>query len=131
MPTKLLLDEFHPDYFDVGSDIVVVGYNAENADFDNPRGAIHALRPYIRAVDEQGNTRVKYSTKTYHTSQEREAHADAEIVAATLNLKLAKRRKPRFEAWVVGRPVYGSPAYQDYGQADDLAWEKEHDEFGA
>ena len=28
------------------------------------------------------------------------------------------------EFWHQDRPAYGSLAYQDYGQADDLAWEK-------
>lgn len=120
MPTN-----FHPVEFDVGSDIVVTGYNSESADYDNPRGALHGLRPYIRAIDARGNTMVKYSTKTYHVADEKLAHADAEIVAITLRLKLAKRVKPNFASWVVGRPVYGSEAYIEYGQEDDLALERQ------
>lgn len=28
--------------------------------------------------------------------------------------------------WSLDRPVYGSQAYQEYGQFDDIAWEKEN-----
>jgi hypothetical protein len=119
---------FIPVEFDVGSDMVVVGFNSESADYDNPRGALHAIQPYVRAIDARGNTMVKYSTKTYHVADEKQAHADAEIVAISLRLKLANRLKPNFDKWQVGRPVYGSEAYIEYGQDDDLALERQEAE---
>ena len=119
-------NQFIPVSYDYGSDIVVIGFYSESADITNTRGEIHGLRSYVRAVDEQGNTRMFYSSKSIHHSYgDREAEIEAKAVAERLNAKLAQRRIPDFTQWVVGRPVYGSEAYIQYGQEDDLALERE------
>lgn len=120
---------FIPTDFDYGSDIVVVGHNSENADYDNPRGEIHGLRPYIRAIDADGNTMIKLSTVTFPVREREDVvHAEAKACAERLNERLLHRRKPDFSSWIEGRPVYGSPAYEQYGREDDLVWERSQDE---
>lgn len=121
---------FIPEFFDHGSDLVVIGTNPEMADYDNPRGHIHGLCPYIRAVDARGNTMIKYSKVSHHVNVgDEEAEREARQLADRLNLKLKQRRMPDFtKGWDVGRPVYGSPAYEEYGAADDLALERMEDE---
>jgi hypothetical protein len=120
---------FIPTSFDYGSDIVVIGHNSESADYDNPRGAIHGLRPYIRAIDAEGNTMIKWSAVTFHVREyEDVVHAEAKAHAERLNERLLHRRKPDFSSWQEGRPVYGSPAYEAYGRDDDLAWERSMEE---
>ena len=116
---------FIPEFFDHGSDIVVIGSNPESADYDNPRGEIHGLRPYVRAVDARGNTKMKYSTVVHHVNVgDTEAERDARALADRLNEKLAQRRMPDMSSWEEGRAVYGSPAYEAYGAEGDLAWER-------
>jgi hypothetical protein len=122
--------KFVPINYVAGSDIVVIGSNPESADMVNPRGEIFGYLPYVRAEDAYGNTKIKYSNVTHHVSVgQRFAEAEAEALAKRLNARLMLRRMPDFSQWQDCRPVYGSPAYEEYGQADDLAWEKAgHDE---
>lgn len=110
------------EYFTAGTDIVVIGQNAEMADYDNPRGYIYGFSAYVQAVSPQGDTRVL----TVATSNdEAEVLAKAEAQAAALSARLAAGKAPvGFDRWVEGRPVYGSDAYSAYGQYDDMEWER-------
>lgn len=115
--------------FQAISDIVVIGHDAEYADYDNPRGEIYGSASYVCAANEHGDTRL------LHVATERfdsVALAKAEKVAAALTARLEKLGKlpVGFDAWASGRPVYGSDAYVEYGQADDLAWERSEAEEG-
>jgi len=108
--------------FDVFSDVVVIGRDPEMADYDNPRGEVYGFCSYVRAIDKYGDTRIlRVATERFDSV----AIAKAEKVAAALNARLHRLCKlpVGFDAWEVGRPVYGSQAYIDHGQADDLAWE--------
>lgn len=122
---------FVPEFFDHGSDIVVIGSNPEIADYDNPRGEIHGLRPYIRAVDARGNTKFKYSKDVHHVNVgDTEAEREARALAERLNEKLKQRRMPDLSRWEDGRAMYGSPAYEEYGQDEDLEWERSMEDEG-
>lgn len=113
-----------PIFFTGCSDVVVIGYNPENADYDNPRGEQYGFAPCVRAQDKEGNTRVSYLRAE---RCETEANAKAERMAAALTARLENLGKlpVDFESWVAGRPIYGSLAYQEYGAYDDFAWERE------
>lgn len=106
------------------SDIVVIGTDAEMADYDNPRGEIYGFAAYVRAANDFGDTR-SLTIGTFRS--EHEANAAAEKMAAALTVRLEKLGKlpVGFASWAADRPVYGSEAYEAYGQADDLAWERD------
>lgn len=118
----------HIASFDARTDIVITGYNPENADITNPRGARYGFASYVRAISPRGDTRILY-VGTSNT--ESEVLADAEELARRLTNRLSNYNKPpiNFEAWSSGRPVYGSDAYIEYGQYDDLALERREDEL--
>jgi hypothetical protein len=108
--------------FTAYADIVVIGQDSEMADYSNPRGYIYGFAAYVCAVSESGDTRVK---SVAVDRSEADAVAKAEAQAAALNARLALGKLPvGFDSWEAGRAVYGSEAYQAYGQADDLAWER-------
>jgi len=108
------------------ADIVVIGQNPEMADYSNPRGYIYGFSAYVCAVSESGDTRIKHVTTA---RWEEEAIAKADAQSAALNARLALGKLPvGFDSWKAGRAVYGSNAYQAYGQDDDLALER-NEEF--
>jgi hypothetical protein len=108
--------------FTAYSDIVVIGQDAEMADYSNPRGYIYGFAAYVRAESESGDTRIQH----FGTGRwEAEVMAKAEAQASALNARLALGKLPvGFDSWKAGRAVYGSEAYEAYGQADDLALER-------
>jgi hypothetical protein len=108
--------------FTAYSDIVVIGQDAEMADYSNPRGYIYGFSAYVCAVTEFGDTRIHH----VGTSRwEAEAMAKADAQASALNARLALGKLPvGFDSWEAGRAVYGSEAYEAYGQADDVELER-------
>lgn len=108
--------------FTSGTDIVVIGQNPELADYDNPRGYIYGFAAYVQAISPRGDTRaITIAT----SNDERDVLAKAEAQAAALNARLAAGKLPvAFDRWVVGRPLYGSEAYVEYGQYEDVEWER-------
>lgn len=112
-----------PTYFTGGIDIVVVDYNPEYADYSNPRGELYGFAPYVCACDDQGNTRMFYLDTV---RDESDGYAKAEYLANALTARLENlgRLPIGFDSWVEGRPIYGSVAYQQYGAAEDIAWER-------
>jgi hypothetical protein len=109
--------------FDAVSDIVVIGTDAEAADYDNPRGELYGIASYVRAIDEQGNTKILYVA----TGQESDVVAKAQTLADRLNARLANFGKLPigFDKWEDGRPVYGSDAYDS---DEEIAWERRAEE---
>ena len=109
-------------HFDTYTDIVVIGSNPEMADYDNPRGHVYGFAAYVRAVSKHGDTRVLHVATE---RSERDAVAQADQLAERLNARLQNLGKlpVAFDGWTAGRPVYGSDAYVEYGQADDVALE--------
>ena len=105
-------------FFDAACNLAVVGCNPENADIDNPRGDIIREVWFVEAVNAHGDRRLSQSLG-------QDAAAAAEKLAAALTARAAAGKLPvGFGDWFEGRSVYGSDAYVEYGQADDLALEE-------
>ena len=102
--------------FFASSDIVVVGTNTEMADIDNPRGHLFGEAWYVYAENPHGDRRRFYMGIDKQIQSER--------MASALTQRLAAGKLPvAFDRWQPTRPSYGSDAYIEYGQADDLAME--------
>jgi len=97
----------------IASDLAVIGYNPENADFDRPRGEIIAEVFYLRAVNGRGDAR------EFGRFDSAAIAEDAILLA------------PAVDLWAAGRPEYGSRAYEAYGAADDIESERRLDEAQA
>lgn len=109
--------------FQTDSEVVVIDRNPEMADITNPRGDIHGTAVYVAAYDDQGN-RVRKLMKTVDNYHALAALKVADACVAALTKRFAQGKLPvAFKTWEQARPVYGSPAYVEYGQADDLACE--------
>lgn len=94
----------------VSSTFEVTGYNPEMADFDNPQGADVEEVFHLEAVNNYGERRTWGAFRTF-------AKADAAIALA-----------PPVHSWEEGNPVYGSQAYQDSGEEQNVrAWERAND----
>jgi hypothetical protein len=112
--------------FTATSDIVVIGVNPESADYTNPQGNLYGFASYVRASNDYGDTRIFHVTTS---ALEREAMDAAEQLAKALTARFQNLGKlpVGFDAWTQGRAVYGSDAYLNYGQDDQLSWEREID----
>lgn len=108
------MSEFIPEAFYARSDIVITGSHPENADFDNPDGWEFGLQEYVMVCNQQGDTYQLPVPK------------NAELLATRLMARWNNLRKlpVNFANWQIGRPVYGSEAYAQYGQDDDIQWER-------
>jgi hypothetical protein len=110
-------------------DIVVTGFNGENADMDNPRGEEYGQQVVVVAESERGD-RAHLVVAVAHPHWAEEELPKAEKVAAALNARLARGLLPvGFSRWSPARPCYGSDAYVAYGQADDVALEAREAEY--
>ena len=111
--------------FDVTSLIVVVGTNPEMADVTNPRGELYGLSFAVRAVNERGDTWEKH-VATGSPWQEKELEAQAKKVAEALQVRLDRlgRLPVGFAQWSPGRAVYGSQAWEEYGNDEEMALER-------
>ena len=103
--------------------MVIVGSDPEMADYDNPRGHLYGFASYVIAEDKAGN-RCRRHVATER--RESDALAPAEALAATLQTRLDNLGKPPvgFDGWEAHRPAYGSPAWQAYGEDDEIALER-------
>lgn len=110
--------------FSTRSDLVVVGRNMESADITNPQGYIFGLLWFVSASNAHGDTR------ELAVVSGSDPKAAAEKLATRLGARLRDLGKlpVGFDLWPQGRPVYGSDAYVEYGQADDLAWERRQED---
>lgn len=108
------------------SDIVVIGYNPENADYENQKGEIYGHAAYVQAVSPRGDTWIKHVRTDRF---EAEVMAEANKLADALNARLTNFDKlpVNFASWPQGRTIYGSEAYIEYGQAEELALEMSED----
>lgn len=115
--TSKTFNRFYPQ-----TDIVPMGQNPEMADYDNPRGYLYGFHSYVVAANDYGDTR---TFGVASSISEREALEPAERLADALNARFQNFGKPPvgFANWQQGRAIYGSDAYLDYGQADDVALE--------
>lgn len=108
--------------FFAATDLVVIGTNPEMADYDNPRGEIIGYAAYVYAENTHGDRRRLFLKSAYSES---EVLPYAERVATALNARMASGRLPvAFDRWEQSRPAYGSEAWQDYGEHDELMLER-------
>lgn len=114
-------------YFDPLTEVVVTGQDPEMADVSNPRGERLGFAAVVRASNERGDT---WELPLGTFAMEGEAYDRADVLARALTARMDNMGKPPvgFSSWRVGRPVYGSEAYLEYGMADDLAWEQGQDD---
>ena len=102
--------------FFASSDIVVVGTNPEMADIDNPRGNLFGEAWYVYAENCHGDR--------YRFYMGIDKQIQSENMANALTERLAAGKLPvAFDRWEQTRPSYGSDAYIEYGQDDDIAME--------
>lgn len=115
--------------FEGACDLVVMHCNPEMADVNNPRGEVYGYRPFVFVTDYIGNRKTMYTGPA--TRDDGAALKDAEYVAKCLQARWNNYRKLpiRFCDWQDTRPAYGSPAYEAYGAADDIAWEREQEDY--
>lgn len=107
--------------FAVGSDLVVVGCNPEMADITNPRGEILSEIYYIVATNPNGDRRRSENLGINLNAAER-------LVTVFENRGAMGKVPVGFDRWADERPEYGSNAYEQYGAADDIAWERGQEE---
>ena len=110
---------------EIASDIYSAGFTTDGDEFI-------AERYFICAEDKDGN---RYTlgdfngAKKVFDDEEGEVHFQdtRETAKASANRLLVRIQEAgviNTEFWREDRPVYRSKAYQEYGQADDVAWEK-------
>lgn len=106
----------------VTSDLVVVGYDPEMADYDNPRGAIIREKWFVVAESNDGR-RKNLVGVTFD-----------DPVQAGFFANLYTGWDPENfgdDVWAEGRPAYGSTAWITSGaDQDEIAWEHEMEEMG-
>lgn len=114
--------------FEAMSDLTVVDHNPEMADIDHPRGEIVGYRAFVRASNAHGDTRILWLNAS---RWERDVMEPAEKLAQALNKRMTAGKLPvAFERWVQGRAVYGSDAYIEYGEDEELALERDGGDWG-
>jgi hypothetical protein len=99
---------------------VVVDVNPENADITNPRRESFGLllvRPGLQRARRHRRACRDLLDRAQRHRRRQARHAPQR-----------PRHRPQapavgFDLWPEGRPIYGSDAYVEYGQADDLALE--------
>jgi hypothetical protein len=95
---------------DVGRDVVVVDYNSEFADMDNPTGAIYRNTFQVMAITKDGRRFVHH----HFFGEDRDA-------ADRLAIRVLYRGEVDHAHWTETYPVYGSSAWaveEVYRQAD-------------
>ena len=111
-----------PTGFFAATDLVVIGTNPEMADYDNPRGEIIGHAVYVYADSANGDRR-RLHVKTARF--ESEALPSAESMAEALNARLTGGRLPvAFDRWEEACPCYGSAAWQQYGEYEEMMLER-------
>jgi len=115
--------------FTVVTNVVVIGHDNEMADLDNPNGYIYGYSAFVRAENLYGDT---WSMHVATGRWEKDVLAKAQAQADALTARLALGKLPvgfgdgmtgGASRWSRTRPVYGSDAYQAYGNGDDWEWE--------
>ena len=111
--------------FSAASRYVVTGTNPQMADYDNKRGEIYGLAYYVQASNAHGDT-WELHLFIAAVGMDADSAPKAERVAAALQARLDNLGKLPVNAaqWQQGRAVYGSDAYVEYGQDDDVALER-------
>lgn len=95
---------------DIGSENKVVGYDSESADLTHPNGEIVRERFFLVATNPRGDRKRTGSFLTPELAEAAIPYADQIVI------------------WDDTHPEYGSPAYQDYGEAEAIEFERRIEE---
>jgi len=88
---------------------VVIGYNPENADYTNPRGAIYRIQASIVVEAPDGSRWAHYQTRQGHTVSD--AEAKVQRLVDNVNAHIQKGGQLDASYWNPVRPAYMSEAY--------------------
>ena len=106
----------------VRTDIVVMGSNPENADYDNPRGYIYGYRGYLLAIAPDGSQWV--FERTMADLVEQNVFDRLATFCAHVQHKINCGVKLDVNRWTETRPAYGSEAYANGGWSREDAMEE-------
>jgi hypothetical protein len=117
-----------PDQVEVGSDLFQIGRTCDGQPFI-------AVSYYVMITNNRGDRwehDTRWPSAIAHVDEEGYQHfenvdADAQAAAEKLAQRVRERGVIDAQYWNAMRPEYGSAAYIEYGQADDLAWELEQE----
>jgi hypothetical protein len=104
----------------IREDIVIVGYNGENADYDNPRGAIYGRRYYLVATAVHQDNRSHDDGLQWANIEGFNNVADAEAYEGRVLEFMNYGGQLNDEFWGEIEPRYGTQAW--------LNWNAEHPE---
>lgn len=111
----------------VRTDVVVMGSNPENADYDNPRGHIYGYRGYLIAIAPDGSQWV--FERTMADLLERNVLDRLDTFCAHVQRQIDRGVKLDVNRWTETRPAYGSEAYANGGWSrEDAMLERMEDE---
>ena len=108
-------------YFDVLSDLTVIGFNPENADISNPRGEIIGLVFYVTLTFNSG-CRYTHVNRYLNEDEAYLFRQECEDTFGSMDVK-----DTDFDcgiAWEKTHSVYGS---DDYREHDTIEWEREQE----
>lgn len=108
------------------TDVVVIGTNPENADYNNPTGAIFGFCAYVIAEAPDGSRWQYVETRTRRL--EHDAYAAVQALVNAANARISQGGVLTPEYWVPARPGYGSEAYDRGGWSyEDALQERMND----
>jgi hypothetical protein len=108
--------------FTGSTEAVMTTYTGHDGFPDEP---VTEYLPVVYAQNPHGDRKGCFLGKARHSCHVAEEAADkcARALAARAAAGLLPVGFVTGAHWFTARPVYGSDAYVEYGQADDLAWE--------
>lgn len=111
------------------TDVVVVGYNPENADYDNPRGAIFGFCGYVIAEAPDGSRWQFVCSECFEASENFRLETTGH--GPIVQWQVKNGRKLDATHWTPVRPGYGSEAYANGGWSrEDAMLERMADRDG-
>lgn len=108
-----------------GFDVVVIGYNPENADIVNRRGEIYGASAYVQVEAPDGS---RWTLRHRWVGFEYEVVPRGEAFAKRVQARLDAGGALDPAQWAADRPGYGSEAYASGGWTEiDFAEERARD----
>lgn len=101
------------------TDIVVIGTNPENADYDNPYGHIYGYCGYVIAEAPDGSRWVFNRSMTCRWESEIVDRLSSFVKHVQFKLDGGRKLDPQY--WAPTRPGYGSDAYANGGWSQEDA----------
>jgi hypothetical protein len=104
-------------YFDVHSDLIVVGFNPENADMDNPRGEIIREVFYVVLTFKSGR---RFAHINRYLDQD-EAYMLRQECEDTIGSYVIDEKD--FDQGIVWEKIHSAYGSDDYSEYDTIEWE--------